>query len=258
MDTLDTGLFLRAVRARKPLVHHLTNVVTVSDCANVTLFLGALPVMANSPREAAEMVQLAQALVLNIGTLHEEQVEAMLLAGREASARGLPIVLDPVGAGATGYRTATARHLLAELRVTVVKGNAGEIATLAGEQAEVRGVESGEVAEILAPAQALQAQTGGVVAVSGARDLVVQGAQAVWIEGGSERMRTFVGSGCVAASLIGCFVGASPERPFEATQAALRVYRLAAARAAAANPDGPLAFRERVYAELAAIQPEEC
>ena len=155
-----TADFLQAVRDTKPLVFHITNVVTTNDCANATLFVGGLPVMSNSPEEAEEMVGLAQALVLNIGTLHERQIEAMLRAGRRANEKGLPIVLDPVGAGATKYRTETARRLLHELKIAVVKGNAGEIATLAGEQAEVRGVESGEVADIAGPARALSAATG--------------------------------------------------------------------------------------------------
>ncbi len=152
----DVASFLQAVRDTKPLVLHITNVVTANDCANATLFVGGLPVMSNSPEEAEEMVGLAQALVLNIGTLHERQIEAMMLAGRRANERSIPIVLDPVGAGATKYRTETARRLLEELKITVLKGNAGEIATVAGEQAEVRGVESGEVAEIVRPAPRTQ------------------------------------------------------------------------------------------------------
>ena len=251
------GEYLRRVRERKPLVHHITNVVTVSDCANATLFVGALPVMANSPLEARDMCALAQALVLNIGTLHQEQVEAMLLAGEQANQQGIPIVLDPVGAGATPYRTATALHLAKQLRLAVIKGNAGEIATLAGESAEVRGVESGQVAEVIRPARALSASTGAVVAVTGAEDLVVWGEELVRITGGSPRLRTFVGSGCVAASLVGCFVGASPGQPFEATAAALTCYRRAAARAAALAPAGPVAYRDQVYQELAAIAPED-
>jgi hydroxyethylthiazole kinase len=253
----ETGKYLQTLRARKPLVHHITNVVTVGDCANATLYVGALPVMANSPREAEEMVGLAQALVLNIGTLHEEQIEAMMLAGRRANELGVPIVLDPVGAGATGYRTETAQELLRELKIAVVKGNAGEVATLAGEQAEVRGVESGAVAEIVRPARALSAMTGGVVAVTGERDLVVQGEQVEWIGGGSPRMKTFVGSGCVATSVIGCFVGAHPAEPFAATVAALRYYRKAAERASGATRNDPIAFRDQVYAALAGIGPEE-
>jgi hydroxyethylthiazole kinase len=255
---MDTAAdLLRRLRAAKPLVYHITNVVTSNDCANATLLLGGLPVMANSPREAEEMVAIAQALVLNIGTLHEEQVAAMVAAGTRANALRIPIILDPVGAGATTYRTQVAQHLLERLRIAVVKGNAGEVATLAGEVAEVRGVESGEVAEVLAPARALAARTGGVVAVTGGRDLVVQGERAQWVEGGSPRMRTFVGSGCVAASVIGCFVGGSPETPFEATAAGLRCYRAAAARAAAGEPRDPLAYRDAVYAALAQLTPEE-
>jgi len=234
----------------KPLVHHITNVVTTSDCANATLHLGALPVMANSPREVADMVRLAQALVLNIGTLHDEQIEAMLIAGARANELGTPIVLDPVGAGATTFRTETALRLIRELRITVIKGNAGEIAVLAGEEAEVRGVESGHVADITAPAQALSAAANAVVAATGERDLVVSGDRLDWVRGGSERMKTFVGSGCVATSVIGCFLGASPDRPHDATVAALAFYRRAAQRAAALNPSGPVQYRDTVYAEL--------
>ena len=254
---MTTAEYLRQMRAAKPLVHHITNVVTVSDCANATLLAGALPVMANSPEEAGEMVALAQSLVINIGTLHEEQVEAMLRAGREANQRGTPIVLDPVGAGATAYRTETALRLLEELKIAVVKGNAGEVATLAGEKAEVRGVESGEVNEVARPARALSESTGALVAVTGERDLVVLGERLKWVEGGSPRMKTFVGSGCVAASLIGCFIGAHPDQVFEATVSALAFYRKAGERAAAQNPVGPIAYRDLVYAELAAIRPED-
>ncbi|MFB3883430.1 MAG: hydroxyethylthiazole kinase [Armatimonadota bacterium] len=249
--------FLAQVRRAKPLVHHITNVVTTGDCANATLLAGCLPVMANSPEEAEEMVGLAQALVINIGTLHEEQIEAMLRAGRRASERGIPIVLDPVGAGATRYRTDTAFRLLRELRVTVVKGNAGEVATLAGVKAEVRGVESGEVSDVASAARKLARSFGVVVAVTGESDLVIGREKEEVVRGGSPRMKTFVGSGCVGASLVGCFLGACPEQPFEATVAALTFYRKAAERAATRNPEGPMSYRERVYEELALINPED-
>ena len=253
----DLSQYLQRVRSSKPLVHHITNVVTVSDCANATLFVGALPVMANSPLEVQEMVGLAQALVLNIGTLHAEQIDAMLLAGREANRRGIPVILDPVGAGATTYRTGTALRILEELLIAVVRGNAGEIATLAGEKAEVRGVESGEVADTEGPARTLSSTAGAIVAVTGQRDLVVDADRAQWVTGGSPRMKTFVGSGCVATSLIGCFVGASPSEPYQAAIAALTFYRLAAERAAALNPVGPVAYRDAVYTQLGLIEPED-
>src|ERR687896_287762 len=130
---------LRELRERRPLVHQITNYVVMNETANATLALGALPVMAHAPREVEEMAAAAGALVLNIGTLSEHWVDAMLLAGK--ASRG-PIVLDPVGAGATRYRTDTANRLLDELDIAVVRGNAAEIATLAGREAEIRGVEA--------------------------------------------------------------------------------------------------------------------
>src|SRR5918995_2517217 len=136
---VSPGATLRKLRARRPLVHQITNYVVMNETANATLALGALPVMAHAPQEVEEMASIAGALVLNIGTLSEDWIEAMLLAGKAA---GGPIVLDPVGAGATPYRTETATRLLDELDVAVVRGNPAEIATLAGREAEIRGVES--------------------------------------------------------------------------------------------------------------------
>ena len=138
--SLSPGTTLRELRERKPLVHQITNYVVMNETANATLALGALPVMAHAPEEVEEMVGLASALVINIGTLSERWIEAMLLAGGAASANGIPVVLDPVGAGATAYRTDTARRILDEVRVTVLRGNPGEVATLVGAKAEVRGV----------------------------------------------------------------------------------------------------------------------
>ena len=139
---MQTGDSLRRLREAKPLVHQITNYVVMNETANATLALGALPVMAHAREEVEEMAAIAGALVLNIGTLSPDWVEAMLLAGRAANEHGVPVVLDPVGAGATTYRTETAKRLLDEVRVTVLRGNAGEVATLVGVAAEVRGVES--------------------------------------------------------------------------------------------------------------------
>ena len=130
------------VREKRPLVHHITNYVTVNDCANITISVGAAPVMADAPEEVCEMVSFANALVLNIGTLNKGQIESMVLAGGMANDRGIPIILDPVGAGATHYRTESAQRLLDELEITILKGNAGEIGTLAGAEASVKGVDS--------------------------------------------------------------------------------------------------------------------
>ena len=139
---MNAGESLRRLREERPLIHQLTNYVVMNETANATLALGALPVMAHAREEVEEMVALAGALVLNIGTLSPPWVEAMVAAGKAANGLGVPVVLDPVGAGATRYRTDTARRILGEVEVAVLRGNMGEVATLVGAEAEVRGVES--------------------------------------------------------------------------------------------------------------------
>ena len=158
------------MRERKPVVHQITNYVVMNETANATLALGALPVMAHAREEVEEMAQIASALVINIGTLSEHWVESMLLAGKAASARPIPVVLDPVGAGAAAYRTATARAILDGVDVPVLRGNPGEVATLVGAAAEVRGVES--ISTGLEPAELAREaarQLGVIASVTGAR-----------------------------------------------------------------------------------------
>ena len=196
---------LLKISEAKPLVHHLTNYVTVNLVANVTLSTGALPVMAHASEEVEEMASLASALVLNIGTLDPRQTESMLLAGRKANERGIPIILDPVGAGATSLRNRTAERLLSELDVAVVCGNAGEVATLAGLDAEVRGVES-----LAGDAQnaALQAarSLGVTVAATGPVDYVSDGdGRTLAVSNGHALMGRVVGTGDASTSTIGCF-----------------------------------------------------
>ncbi len=195
---------LRKIAEERPLVHHLTNYVTVNLVANTTLSVGALPVMAHAHEEVVEMVGLASALVVNIGTLGPSFVEAVLLAGRRANERGIPVVLDPVGAGATSFRTKTAQRLLSELKMAAVCGNAGEIATLAGLSAEVRGVESlaGDAREATVKAAGA---LGITVAATGETDYVSDGECTLAISNGHPLMGHVVGSGCAATATIACF-----------------------------------------------------
>ena len=195
---------LRKIAEERPLVHHLTNYVTVNLVANTTLLTGALPVMAHAHEEVEEMVGLASALVVNIGTLDPPFVEAVLLAGRRANEKGTPVILDPVGAGATSFRTKTAERLLSELSIAAVRGNAGEIATLAGLAAEVRGVESlaGDARE--AAARAAEA-LGVTVAATGKTDYVSDGERILAVSNGHPLMGRVVGSGCAATAVVGCF-----------------------------------------------------
>jgi len=254
--TISPGTTLRTLRERKPLVHQLTNYVVMNETANATLALGALPVMAHAPQEVEEMAGIASALVLNIGTLSEHWVEAMLLAGATASGRGIPVVLDPVGAGATAYRTRTARRILDVVGVTVLRGNAGEVATLVGAEAEVRGVES--IGAGLDPAELARTaarQLGIVASVTGPVDMVSDGERVLAVANGDELLATVTGTGCISTALTGCFLAAKPDDPFTAAAEALAALGVAA-EDAAAGAAGPGTFHARLYDALYALDPD--
>ena len=246
---------LGKISDEKPLVHHLTNYVTVNLVANVTLSTGALPVMAHAAEEVEEMANLASALVLNIGTLDPGQIGSMLLAGRRANERGIPAVLDPVGAGATSLRTRTAERLLSELDVAIVCGNTGEVATLAGLDAEVRGVESlaGD-----AQSAALQAarSLGLTVAATGPVDYVSDGGRILAVSNGHPLMGRVVGSGCASTSTIGCFAAVGGA-DVETVAHALAYYgRAGEVAAGSAGVEGGGTFEPRFLDALAALAGE--
>ena len=252
---MSVGSDLAAIRERKPLVHQITNYVVMNETANATLAIGALPVMAHALQEVEEMASAASALVLNIGTLSDEWVEAMLAAGGAANAAEVPVVLDPVGAGATSYRTETAKRLLDVLDVAVVRGNSAEIATLAGRQAEIRGVEavgaggsSGELAR--SAAQAL----GCVVAVTGGVDHVSDGETVNAVANGHELLGTVTGTGCMSTAITGCFLGVQPHALTAATGALVAFG--AAGEDAAQEAKGPGSFHVALYDALHALDPD--
>jgi hydroxyethylthiazole kinase len=254
--TVSPGSTLRVLRERKPLVHQITNYVVMNETANATLALGALPVMAHAREEVEEMVALAGALVINIGTLSPHWVDAMLAAGKEATSRGTPVVLDPVGAGATSYRTETAKRILDEVDVTVLRGNAGEIATLVGVDAEVRGVESigagGEPAELARQA----ARALGVVAsVTGQVDHVSDGETVLAVANGHELLARVTGTGCMLSAITGCFLAAKSEESLEAAAEALATFGVAG-EDAARDAKGPGSFHVHLYDALAGLDPE--
>jgi hydroxyethylthiazole kinase len=252
---VSAGESLRRLRERKPLVHQITNYVVMNETANATLALGALPVMAHAREEVAEMADLASALVLNIGTLSPPWVEAMLVAGRAAGARGTPVVLDPVGAGATRYRTETAKRILDEVQVTVLRGNAGEVATLVGVEAEVRGVESigggGDPSEL---AREAARSLGVVVSVTGPVDHVSDGDRIRAIANGHPLLATVTGTGCMSSALTGCFLAVA-DSPLDGAAEALVAFGVAGEDAARAAR-GPGSFHVGLYDALAALDPE--
>jgi hydroxyethylthiazole kinase len=244
------------VREKRPLVYHITNYVTVNDCANITLCAGGAPVMADAPEEVAEMAAIASSLVLNIGTLNAVQIESMILAGRMANERRIPVILDPVGAGATRFRTETARRLLEEIEITVLKGNPGEIGVIAGVEAEVRGVDScGMNGDPLTIARKLAKTLGLTVAVSGPTDIVTNGKRTLLVENGHALMGSISGTGCMAASVTGAFCAES-EEPVTAAAGALAAFGLAGERAAVVA-HGPLSFKVSLFDELANLTPQD-
>jgi hydroxyethylthiazole kinase len=253
--TVSPGDTLRRIREHKPLVHQITNYVVMNETANATLALGALPVMAHAPEEVEEMVGLASALVLNIGTLSSHWVDAMLRAGRAATTRGIPIVLDPVGAGATAFRTETAKRILDEVDVTVLRGNAGEVATLVGVAAEVRGVESIGAAEDAAELARRAGEMLGLVAsVTGPVDHVSDGRTVLSVSNGDAMLATVTGTGCMSSALTGCFLAAKPDSPLEAAAEALAAFGVAG-EDAAREAKGPGSFHVGLYDALAALDP---
>jgi len=245
---------LAAIRERKPLVHQITNYVVMNETANATLAIGALPVMAHAPQEVEEMASAASALVLNIGTLSDEWIEAMIAAGLAANAAGVPVVLDPVGAGATEYRTDTCRRLLDVLELAVVRGNSAEVATLAGRPAEIRGVEA--IGANGGPDLAREAarSLGCVVAVTGPVDHVSDGETVNSVANGHELMATVTGTGCMSTAITGCFLGVQPHALTAAT-GALVAFGVAG-EDAAESAKGPGSFHVALYDALYALDPE--
>lgn len=231
MNKKVVGELFPLVRSVNPLVHHITNTVTINDCANVTLAIGASPVMATSIEEVEEMVHLANALVLNIGTIQADTFSAMILAGKAANEKGIPVIFDPVGVGATTYRKKLAGELIEQVRVTIVRGNASEINSLVGGKGKTRGVDSWDKS-IVAKELAIKAANlfSCVVVVSGKVDVVSNGKENVQIENGHTWLTKVTGTGCMTTSLIGSFAGATDDY-FSASIAGMSAMSLAGERA---------------------------
>ncbi|HUT55075.1 MAG TPA: hydroxyethylthiazole kinase [bacterium] len=252
MTTLKAAETLKLMAEKKPLIHHITNWVTINHCAQIVRHWGCLPVMAHAKEEVEEMVGLASALVLNIGTLTPDLVAAMIIAAKAANRKGIPVVLDAVGAGATWLRTAETKRLIGDAHIDVLKGNAGEIATIAGMQAEVRGVESISVGgDIGEAAKALAARLKNVVAVTGPVDLVTDGAKILELAYGHPLMGKVVGTGCISASTIGCFAAVGPDILRLAAEA-LASFGVAGERAATISK-GPGDFMANLFNEVSAL-----
>lgn len=242
---------LTRLRAQRPLIHHLTNSVVMNDTANITLHIGALPVMAQAPEEVAEIAAGAQAIVVNLGTLTAERLESIFIAGSMANRRGIPIVFDPVGAGASSWRTVSALRVLDELRIAVVRCNRAEAAALVGEIGAIRGVEDvgAESAEQrLALAHSLARRFHTTAAITGPRDIVSDGHRLLSVDNGHPLLATITGSGCMATTLVACCAVVENDTVVAAATA-LAAFGLAAERAAQAA-QGPGSFKVALFDQV--------
>lgn len=215
--TYQIGQILEEMRQKKPLIHHITNYVTVNDCANMVLAIGASPIMADDIDEVEAITSISSALVLNIGTLNARTVESMLAAGKKANALHIPVILDPVGAGASQLRNQTTERLLKEVKISVLRGNMSEIRFVAGLQSTTKGVDASEsdiknsVETGRSIAESVAKKLGCVTVITGAADILSDGSRTIRIENGTKLLSNVTGTGCMCTSLVGAFCGAASD-----------------------------------------------
>lgn len=237
MKALASELVER-IKAASPLIHNITNFVVMNSTANILLALGASPVMAHCIREVEEMANMADALVLNIGTLQEDWVDAMILAGKAANRKGIPVILDPVGSGATRFRTDTVRRIMIEVAVSVLRGNASEIFSLSDTNIKTRGVDSSldldpEMADAI---RTLARKMNCIIGVSGAADIITDGRDTITTANGQPVMTRVTGIGCGLSAVVGAFCAVGGKDLLPATAAAFGVYGLCGDLAANISP----------------------
>lgn len=249
---------LRSIKEKNPLIHHITNYVTVNDCANIVLAIGGSPVMADDLEEVAEMVGFASALVLNIGTLNSRTIKSMLVAGLRAKELSIPVILDPVGVGATKLRTNTAEKLIKELNPEVIRGNMSEIKVLAGQNVAIKGVDSladEQGSSIIA--RTFASKLNCVIAITGKTDVVSDGRQVCLLDNGHRILADVTGTGCMTSSLVGTYCGATDDY-FTASVAGIISMGLAGEMAQASLHDGEGigTFRARLFDSIYSLSPE--
>ena len=251
---------LKRVRETVPLVHNITNYVTVCDCANAVLAIGGSPIMADDVDEVCDITSGCNALVLNLGTLNQRTIPSMIAAGKYANRMGHPVVLDPVGAGASSLRRETLALLLREVHCSVIRGNSSEIRAVAQGSNTIRGVDADfrdavteeTLKEALSFAKNLASKLDTVIALSGAIDIVCDSDRAYVIRNGHPMMARITGSGCMSSAVIGAFTGANPKQILDATACAVCTMGLCGERAAA-QTNGTGTFRTLLMDELSTM-----
>lgn len=254
-DNLNIFDIVLRIRKQKPVVHHLTNWVTIYDCANIVKVLGGSPIMAHAPEEIPEIVNIASSVVLNIGTLTVDFVESMKIAVRQANLRKIPVVLDVCGAGATRLRDRKASELIELFHIDIIKGNASEIARVAGEDVKTKGVDAGEVnKDIVEIAENLAKKKNCTVVITGKHDIVSDGISIYIVKNGDEMLTHVVGTGCMVNSVIGTFAAVEKDKVL-ASVGALACFGIAG-EIAAQNSKGPGSFKERFFDCLFSLDKE--
>lgn len=218
---------LEQVRSKSPLIHNITNYVVMNNTANALLSIGASPVMAHAKDEVAEMAGIASALVINIGTLDAAWVDSMIIAGKTASAKNTPIILDPVGVGATSYRTKVCKQIIDECKPTIIRGNASEIIALCNSNVKTKGVDSTDSSEsALDSAKLLAQQTNAIVVISGQTDYITDGTNVETVNNGNPMMARVTGMGCTASAMVATFAAIN-NNPFKAGVHAMTIMGIA-------------------------------
>ena len=232
---IDVRSILDNVRRNTPLVHNITNYVTVNDCANILLACGGSPIMSDDVADVEDITSICGGLNINIGTLNKNTISAMMLAGKRSNELGHPVLLDPVGAGASRLRTETAERLLKEVRFAVIRGNISEIKALAQGSTTTKGVDADAADQVNAEnldsvtafAKAFSLKTGAVIAITGATDVITDGTRVCLISNGHPMMSRITGTGCMLSAMTTAFVTANQYRPFEAVCTAVIAMGLA-------------------------------
>lgn len=261
------GKMLENVRKVSPLIHNITNYVTVNDCANVLLACGASPIMADDEAEAYEITSVCGGLNVNIGTLNGCTIPSMFIAGKRANELGHPVVLDPVGAGASRLRTETAWKLLDEIDFACIRGNISEIKTLASGTGTTKGVDADASDKVtdddldaaVSFAKAFSEKTGAVIAITGAIDIVADAGNAYCIRNGDPRMSRVTGTGCQLSAMTAAFITANPSDRLEAAAAAVCAMGLAGEIAGArmTEKDGNSSYRNYIIDAIFNMTPEQ-
>ncbi|WP_019911339.1 hydroxyethylthiazole kinase [Paenibacillus sp. HW567] len=250
--------FLSKVRESNPLVHNITNIVVAGFSANGLLALGASPFMADAHEEVADIAAMSGAVVLNIGTLNDYAISSMLLAGQAANRHQVPVVLDPVGAGATAYRTEVTHKLVNGMQITALRGNVAEVAHVVGESWSIKGVDAGAGdGDVVALAVKAARKLNCVVIITGKEDVITDGNSTYVVSNGHPILTKVTGTGCLLSAVVGAFLAASGGVWLEAAAEALSFYGVAAEIAAErTHGQGPGSFQSEFLNQLALVTPE--